>query len=390
MQYNTPSSKGEKSWRGSENTHNYWPNRQMRHRNYQWTYEEETLIAFVYAVAFTDKLGPSNNKTFVSSSVASFTQSWQWGQWHVIPEEKRSQSNSQLSSDVTHCMLINVNSTSANHLKDCGWWQRMHIVTYKYHTFAITFCAQRTVLVKMVSVKVPFLVILVALLIFVHQGDAWRRRRRRRCPVRDCEVSSWSSWSSCSAWKCGQQGSQSRSRWVKSSSSCGGAQCPDLYETRSCYASRAVDCELSSWSEWSACTTRCGVSGTQHSSRHRIVTEECGGTCSSTFRKTRACPDLSCLNGGSLKDGLCLCKEGYSGQCCEKGGENENGKGKWFIPNVYASIPYCSRCKCLKVSSTLFAWIYFKYYSSCFLDLSLLLLSMLQWWVGIRIKHWLI
>ena len=204
----------------------------------------------------------------------------------------------------------------------------MHIVTYKYHTFAITFCAQRTVLVKMVSVKVPFLLILVALLISVHQGDAWRRRRRRRCPVRDCEVSSWSSWSSCSAWKCGQQGSQSRSRWVKSSSSCGGAQCPDLYETRSCYASRAVDCELSSWSEWSACTTRCGVSGTQHSSRHRIVTEECGGTCSSTFRKTRACPDLSCLNGGSLKDGLCLCKEGYSGQCCEKGGENENGKGK--------------------------------------------------------------
>ena len=168
----------------------------------------------------------------------------------------------------------------------------------------------------MVSVKIK---LLVALLIFVHPSDAWRRRRRRRCPVRDCQVSSWSSWSSCSASRCGRQGSQSRSRSRESSPSCGGAQCPDLYETRSCYASTPVDCELSSWSEWSACTTPCGVSGTQHSARHRLVTEQCGGSCTSTFRKTRACPEFSCLNGGSLKDSNCFCKGGYSGNCCEKG-----------------------------------------------------------------------
>ena len=171
----------------------------------------------------------------------------------------------------------------------------------------------------MVSVKTTLLVILVTLLVFVHGSDAWRRRRRRRCPVRDCQVGSWSYWSSCSASKCGQQGSQSRSRQEESSASCGGAECSDLRETRQCYASQRVDCQLSSWSEWSACTVPCGVSGTQHSARHRLVTEQCGGTCTSTFRKTRACPDLSCLNGGSLKDGTCFCKEGYSGNCCEKG-----------------------------------------------------------------------
>ncbi|XP_020629431.1 thrombospondin type-1 domain-containing protein 7B-like [Orbicella faveolata] len=243
-------------------------------------------------------------------------------------------------------------------------------------------------LAEMLSSKILILVIVVALLIFVHQSDAWRRRRRRRCPVRDCQVSSWSSWSSCStsecgqrglqsrsrqeessascggaqcpdlhetrqcygntprdcqvsSWspwsfcsaaQCGQQGSQSKSRTEKSSSACGGAECPDLHETRQCYASKRVDCQLSSWSEWSACTVPCGVSGTQHSARHRIVTEQCGGTCTSTFRKTRACPDLSCLNGGSLKDGTCFCKEGYSGNCCEKKGFDKDLFCGIFIP----------------------------------------------------------
>ena len=170
----------------------------------------------------------------------------------------------------------------------------------------------------MVSVKI---VVLVALLIFVYPSEGWRRRRRRQCPVRDCQVSFWSSWSACSASECGQKGSQSRSRQEESSASCGGAQCSDLQETRQCYGSKRVDCQLSSWSEWSSCTTPCGVSGTQRSARHRIVIEKCGGTCTSTFRKTRTCPDLSCLNGGSLKDGSCFCKEGYSGNCCEKKGK---------------------------------------------------------------------
>ena len=84
---------------------------------------------------------------------------------------------------------------------------------------------------------------------------------------------------------------------------------------------KRIDCQLSSWSEWTASTVPCGVSGTQHSARHRIVTEQCGGTCTSTFQTTRACPDVSCLNGGSLKDGSCFYKEGYSGNFCEKKGK---------------------------------------------------------------------
>ncbi|XP_078377722.1 thrombospondin type-1 domain-containing protein 7A-like [Oculina patagonica] len=206
---------------------------------------------------------------------------------------------------------------------------------------------------KMLSAKIT-IPMLVASLVIVHPSDAWlsRRRRRRSCSPRDCQVSPWSYWSSCSAFQCTQHGTQSRSRWEESSASCGGAACTDLYETRQCYGTMSrrislvsfsqvqsslvspyahkenptvtttpVHCRLSSWSEWSACSTPCGISGTQSSSRHRNTTEQCGGTCTSTFRKTRACPDLSCLNGGSLKDGTCFCKEGYSGACCQKEAE---------------------------------------------------------------------
>ena len=163
-------------------------------------------------------------------------------------------------------------------------------------------------------------VFLLLVLHFFLETDAWRRRRRRRrsCSPRNCEVSSWSSWISCSAEQCGQQGSERRTREQVSEPSCGGSECPTLQETRQCYGTRSVNCQLSSWSEWSACSTACGVSGIQTSTRHRVITEQCGGTCSSTLRKTRTCTELSCLNGGSLQQGACFCNKDYSGVCCQK------------------------------------------------------------------------
>lgn len=123
----------------------------------------------------------------------------------------------------------------------------------------------------MLSAKVTTF-LLVALLMFDDHTDAYRRRRRRRsCTPRDCKVTFWTSWSSCSAEQCGEKGTKRRLRAVVTSSSCGGAKCPALRETRYCYTSRPV--------------TRC-------------------------------------LNGGSLEDGKCFCKEGYTGDCCEKGIRN--------------------------------------------------------------------
>ena len=161
---------------------------------------------------------------------------------------------------------------------------------------------------------------LMVLFVLAPDCEAWRRRRQRRCTPRSCEVSYWSTWSTCSSDQCGQQRSQRRSRSVESSPNCGGKQCPDLFETRLWYGSKPVNCHLSYWSEWSACTTVCGVSGKQTIYRHRIRTEQCGGVCTSTFYKTRACPLTSCLNGGSLGSDTCFCKKGFGGNCCEKEG----------------------------------------------------------------------
>ena len=136
----------------------------------------------------------------------------------------------------------------------------------------------------------------------------------------NCHLSHWSSWGACSTDQCGQQGSQRRSRTVESSPNCGGARCLDLNETQLCYGNKPVNCHLSYWSEWSTCTTVCGVLGKQTTSRYKVRTEQCGGVCTSTFYKTRVCPLTSCLNGGSLGSDTCFCKKGFGGNCCEKEG----------------------------------------------------------------------
>lgn len=177
----------------------------------------------------------------------------------------------------------------------------------------------------MFSIKTYFVLTLIVWFSLTSDCDAWRRRRRRRrrrCTIQNCDITSWSYWSYCTADQCGERGSQSRSRMVVSQPSCGGKACPDnRFETRQCYGSKAVDCKLSHWSEWSGCTTVCGVSGTQSSSRYRITTEQCGGKCSSSLTKTRSCQPISCFNGGSLRNGVCFCKKGFSGDCCQLQGK---------------------------------------------------------------------
>ena len=150
---------------------------------------------------------------------------------------------------------------------------------------------------KMLSARITVFVLFVSFIVFQHTGAWRRRRRRRRCTPNACVVSSWSSWSSCSANSCGQLGQERRSRTISSQPSCGGTACPSLDETRQCYSSTPVNCQLSSWSEWSPCTaSSCGTLGTQSSSRHRIITEQCGGTCTSTFRKTQSCYSRAVVN----------------------------------------------------------------------------------------------
>lgn len=182
----------------------------------------------------------------------------------------------------------------------------------------------------MLSLAKTAILFLLLLVVAFHNTKAWRRRRRS-CSVVHCRVSHWSLWSSCSAIKC----EQSRSRSIITTPSCGGNACPsNLLESRHCFA-EAENCQLSSWSQWSACTAlTCETSsGMQTSSRHKIKEEKCGGRCTTTFRKTRSCIQsrLPCFNGGTYKQNEgCVCKQGYNGECCEKRSESSEGLYECF------------------------------------------------------------
>ena len=130
----------------------------------------------------------------------------------------------------------------------------------------------------MITVEITALVIQAATLAFAPSFDAQSRRRRRSCTPRNCQVSHWSSWNPCSRNQCGQQRSQSRSRTVVSSPGCGGAQCPNLHETQQCNGSTPINCQVSLWSLWSGCSAdKCGQQGTQNRSRTVVSSKNCGG-----------------------------------------------------------------------------------------------------------------
>eukprot|EP00042_Codosiga_hollandica_P042165 m.383963 g.383963 ORF g.383963 m.383963 type:complete len:692 (+) comp56261_c0_seq1:101-2176(+) len=101
------------------------------------------------------------------------------------------------------------------------------------------------------------------------------------CPI-DCMVSAWSGYGECSQ-SCGT-GSQSRWRSVTNPASNGGHACPDLVESQPCNEQECpVDCVVSAWSDFGACSHSCGPAGLQ--GRHRTVT-------TAPLNGGAACPSL--------------------------------------------------------------------------------------------------
>lgn len=70
------------------------------------------------------------------------------------------------------------------------------------------------------------------------------------CAPLDCLVSEWGPWSACSAIGC-TDGTMTRSRTVTRQNYNGGASCPPLTEQKTCTG--PCDCVVSDWNEWSLC-----------------------------------------------------------------------------------------------------------------------------------------
>jgi hypothetical protein len=81
------------------------------------------------------------------------------------------------------------------------------------------------------------------------------------CPI-DCVVSAFSSWSACT--KSRGAGYQTRTRSIAETTAFGGdKQCPALLRTKGCHAVEwPVDCVVSPFGAWGACSSTCS-SGAQ-------------------------------------------------------------------------------------------------------------------------------
>jgi len=109
-------------------------------------------------------------------------------------------------------------------------------------------------------------------------------------------LSAWSGWSKCSA-QCGG-GVQQRLREVNRAMRYGGKPCGSTSETKSCNGQACEkNCELSSWTKWTACSKDCD-GGTQK--RQRFVTKvaegagKCAGAWSTKRLKYKECNMKRC------------------------------------------------------------------------------------------------
>jgi hypothetical protein len=112
------------------------------------------------------------------------------------------------------------------------------------------------------------------------------------CPV-DCKLTEWEGWSACSV-PCGG-GKEERVRSIVTAPMYGGKQCGDLREERACNTqSCPVDCVTSEWGEWTACTKSCG-GGAQTRSKQILRPAQYGGkACPAVLTETRSCNEAPC------------------------------------------------------------------------------------------------
>merc|ERR1719502_1671699 len=126
------------------------------------------------------------------------------------------------------------------------------------------------------------------------------------CPV-DCKVSAWSVWGKCSA-ACGG-GRKTRPRYVLQQPDSDGRKCPMMSEVQNCNSHAcAVDCQMSQWSSWGACSKSCGKSYKFQQRSIRRVSEngglKCGPVLKSAQCQVQPCP-LDCQLEGRGTWGVC-------------------------------------------------------------------------------------
>eukprot|EP01064_Diplonema_japonicum_P018231 TRINITY_DN26912_c0_g1_i1.p1 TRINITY_DN26912_c0_g1~~TRINITY_DN26912_c0_g1_i1.p1 ORF type:complete len:2182 (+),score=65.67 TRINITY_DN26912_c0_g1_i1:36-6581(+) len=119
------------------------------------------------------------------------------------------------------------------------------------------------------------------------------------CNPDDCQVSSWTDWSACNELCAG--GTQFRTRDI-TKQPINGVSCPPTKEYRICNAHVCKqDCQIGGWSEWSMCSTACN-GGKQESVGFVLQVAIAGDQCPETVRE-RDCNVEPCKVGDCITSG---------------------------------------------------------------------------------------
>merc|ERR1719443_1661751 len=128
---------------------------------------------------------------------------------------------------------------------------------------------------------------------------AWTTWQCVANPV-NCRMNTWSDWGTCSK-ACGY-GERSRSRTVASHARYGGAACGPSEESEQCKEKECpVDCTVSDWKPWSACSATCGT-GTKTRSRDATVEAQHGGKDCDALEASETCKEKECPRHCTMSD----------------------------------------------------------------------------------------
>jgi len=126
----------------------------------------------------------------------------------------------------------------------------------------------------------------------------------------DCEVTEWKVASACSQECIASDGTVGQQLWTREAITQPGdseigrlsAPCPSLKKTRKCNEKPcAVDCEMSEWTEWAACSRQCG-GGDQFRTREPQQFGRNGGQVCGATTEVQSCNVESCTTDCELGD----------------------------------------------------------------------------------------
>jgi len=115
--------------------------------------------------------------------------------------------------------------------------------------------------------------------------------KKQGCPV-DCKMNKWGTWSGCTK-TCGG-GTKDRRRTIQQIAKFGGVKCASTYSKVKCHHNACpVHCKMTEWSDWTECNKDCGP-GTSFRTRAVTTKSNFGGKACGSTKTHKKCQITAC------------------------------------------------------------------------------------------------